>query len=246
MRKRTFYIININSLFKMKAVILAGGLGERLRPLTDKTPKPLLPIKGIPIIEHAVNNFKKHGIKDIILAIGYKAETIKEYFGDGSKFGINISYCIEDEPLGTGGAIKKASKDINETFIAINGDNLCDINWTELIKLHKENNAKITLGLFPVEDVTQFGIARLEGNKLMEFIEKPTVEQAPSNLNNAGLYVIEPDVLDILPEGKSSIERDCFEKLSSTGVVYAYKHDSQWFPTDTLEKYKYAEENFKP
>lgn len=228
----------------MKAIILAGGLGERLRPLTDKTPKPLLPIKGKSIIEHAINNFKKHKIKDIILAIGYKAEQIKEYFGDGSKFGVNISYCLEDEPLGTGGAIKKASAHINETFIAINGDNLSDFNWTEMIKFHKENNAKLTLALFPVEDVTQFGIARLEGDKLMEFIEKPTPEQAPTNLNNAGGYVIEPDALDILPEGKSNIERECFEKLSPTGIVYAYKHNSQWFPTDDLEKYKKAAKEF--
>ncbi|MBW2965973.1 nucleotidyltransferase family protein [Candidatus Woesearchaeota archaeon] len=228
----------------MKAIILAGGLGTRLRPLTDETPKPLLPIKGIPIIEHAINNFKKHNIKVIILSVGYKADKIKEYFGDGSKLGVNISYCIEDEPLGTGGAIKKAAENINETFIAINGDNLADFNWTEIINAHKKNNAKITLGLFPVEDVTKFGIARLEGDKLIEFIEKPTVEEAPSNLNNAGAYVMEPDVLNILPEGKSSIERDCFEKLSPKGIVYAYKHNSQWFPTDTLEKYEKADNEF--
>jgi len=230
----------------MKAIILAGGLGTRLRPLTNKTPKPLLPIKGRPIIEHAINNFKKHGIKDIILSIGYKADKIKKYFGNGNKLGVNISYCIEDEPLGTGGAIKKAAQGIKETFIAINGDNLSDADWTELINSHKRNNAKITLGLFPVEDVTQYGIARLEGEKLLEFIEKPAAEQAPSNLNNAGLYVMEPGALNILPEGKSSIERDCFEKLSPKGVVYSYKHKGQWFPTDTLEKYKKADSEFNP
>ena len=230
----------------MKAIILAGGLGTRLRPLTDKTPKPLLPIKGTPIIEHAINNFKKHGIKDIILSIGYKAEKIKEYFGDGSRIGVNISYCIEEEPLGTGGAIKKAAEDIDETFIAINGDNLADFNWTEIIHAHKRNNAKLTLGLYPVKDVTQYGIARLDGEKLLEFIEKPSVEQAPSNLNNAGAYVMEPDALDVLPEGKSSIEYDCFEKLSPTGVVYAYEHNNQWFPTDTLEKYNKANQEFNP
>jgi len=230
----------------MKAIILAGGLGTRLRPLTNNTPKPLLPIKKKPIIEHAINNFKKHGIKDIILSVGYKADKIKEYFGDGSKLGVNISYCIEDEPLGTGGAIKKAAENIRETFIAINGDNLSDANWTELINSHRQNNAKITLGLFPVEDVTQFGIARLEEDKIMEFIEKPTVEEAPSNLNNAGLYVIEPDALDILPEGKSNIERECFEILAKKGVVYAYEHPGQWFPTDNLEKYKKADKEFNP
>lgn len=228
----------------MKAIILAGGLGTRLRPLTDETPKPLLLIKGIPIIEHALNNFKKHGIKDIILSIGYKADKIKEYFKDGAHLGVNISYCIEDEPLGTGGAIRLAAKGINETFIAINGDNLADFNWTDMINYHKKNNAKITLGLYPVEDVTQYGIARLEEDKLMEFIEKPSVEKAPSNLNNAGAYLIEPAALNILPQGKSSIERDCFEKLAPLGIVFAHRHGGQWYPTDTLEKYKKADDKF--
>jgi len=230
----------------MNAIILAGGLGTRLRPLTDITPKPLLPIKGKPIIEHAINNFRKHGIEDIILAVGYKADKIKEYFEDGRKLGVNISYCIEDEPLGTGGAIKKASADITETFLAINGDNLADINWTEMINFHKIKKAKITLGLYPVEDVTQFGIAKLEEDRLVEFIEKPTVEQAPTNLNNAGLYVIEPEALNILPAGQSNIERQCFEILARQGVIYAHRHASQWFPTDDLEKYKKADKEFVP
>jgi len=230
----------------MKAIILAGGIGERLRPLTDITPKPLLKIKAKTIIEHAINNFKKHNIKDIILAIGYKADQIKDYFQDGSKFGVNITYCIEHEPLGTGGAIKAASKNINETFIVINGDNLADFNWTEIINQHKQNNAKITLALYPVEDVTKFGIAKLEQNKILEFIEKPSKEQAPSNLNNAGAYIIEPDTLQILPEGRSSIERDCFEKLAQKGIIFAYKHNSQWFPTDDLEKFQKAEKEFNP
>jgi mannose-1-phosphate guanylyltransferase len=229
-----------------KAIILAGGLGTRLRPLTDKTPKPLLPVKGKPIIEHAIDNFRKHGIKDIILSIGYKADIIRGYFKDGSDFGVNISYCIEEEPLGTGGSLKESSKGATETFVAINGDNLADFDWTSMLQQHKETAAKITLALFPVEDVTQFGIARLDGKKIVEFIEKPKVEEAPSNLNNAGGYIFEPDALDILPEGKSSIERDCFEKLASKGVVYAHTHNGQWFPTDTLEKYNKADEEFTP
>jgi len=229
----------------MQAIILAGGLGTRLRPLADEIPKPLLPVKGIPIIEHAILNFKKHGILDIILSVGYKAEMIKEYFGDGSKWEVNIGYSVEDSPLGTGGAIKKIVKDIKETFLAINGDNLADFDWTEAISRHKENGAKITLSLYPVEDVTQYGIARLDNGRIIEFVEKPTVEKAPSNLNNAGGYIIEPEVLDILPDGVSSIERDCFEKLAGTGTVFAHIHSSQWFPTDTLEKYRRADEEFK-
>ncbi len=227
----------------MKAIILAGGLGKRLRPLTNNTPKPLLPINQKPIIQYAIENFKKHGIKEIILSIGYKADKIKEYFKDGSNLGVNISYCIEDEPLGTGGAIKEAAKNINETFIAINGDNLADFDWTSMIKLHKEREADITLALFPVEDVTQYGIAKLDGDKIVKFIEKPTVEEAPSNLNNAGAYIMEPKVLEILPLDKCSIERDCFEKFcGKKGSVYAHRHKGYWYPTDTLEKYKEAEE----
>lgn len=233
-------------LFIMKAIILAGGLGTRLRPLTDTTPKPLLPIKGKPIIEHAIDNFKKHGIKDIILSVGYKADKIKDYFKDGSSLGVNISYCIEDDPLGTGGAIKKAAQGISETFIAINGDNLADFDWTDLIRFHNEKAAKITLALYPVDDVTQYGIANLKDDKLLEFIEKPSVDKAPSNLNNAGGYLIDPSALDILPKGKSSIERDCFEILSKKGVVYAKEHKGQWYPTDNLEKYSYADKNFIP
>ena len=226
----------------MKAIILAGGLGERLRPLTNNTPKPLLLVKGKPILEHAVENFKKHGIKDIILAVGYRADKIKEYFGDGSKFGVNISYCIENEPLGTGGAIKKASENIKETFIAINGDNVADFDWKSIIKFHKKKQARITLALYPVEDVTKYGIADLKEDRIVNFIEKPSVEQAPSNLNNAGGYVMEPESLEILPEGKSSIERDCFEKFCGKyGSVYAFSHKGYWFPTDDIEKYKKAE-----
>jgi len=227
----------------MKAIILAGGMGERLRPLTDETPKPLLPIRERPIIEHAILNFKKHGITDIILSIGYRADLIKEYFGDGSELGVNISYCVEDKPLDTGGAIKEASRGIEETFLAINGDNLSNFDWTSMIDFHRKKDAKITLALFPVEDVTQFGIARIQEDRIVEFIEKPMLEEAPSNLNNAGGYIMEPEVLDILPEGRSSIERDCFEKhCGDSGNVFAFTHGGHWFPTDDLEKYKLAEE----
>jgi len=230
----------------MKAIILAGGLGTRLRPLTDATPKPLLPIQGKPIIEHAIENFKKHNITDIILSIGYMSDKIKEYFGDGSKWDVNISYCIEDKPLGTGGAIKKAAEGIkDDMFLAINGDNLAGFDWTDIINSHNRNNAQVTLSLFPVEDVTQFGIAELDGEIILNFIEKPTIEEAPSNLNNAGGYVISLAVLKMLPEGVSSIERDLFEKLVKDGTVFSHQHNGQWFPTDTLEKYTKADQEFK-
>lgn len=229
----------------MKAIILAGGLGTRLRPLTNETPKPLLKIKGCPILEWAILNFKKHNITDIILSVGYKAGEIQKYFGSGEKLGVNIKYVIEDEPLGTGGAIKKAAQNIDETFLAINGDNLADFNWTEILDFHKNKKAEISLFLYPVEDVSQFGIAKLDEDKILEFVEKPKPANAPSNLNNAGGYVIEKSVLDILPEGKSSIEKDCFEILAPQGKLFGFRHSGQWFPTDDLNRYNLANENFK-
>lgn len=231
----------------MKAILLAGGFGTRLRPLTDETPKPLLPIKGKPILWHKVVNLKKHGITDIIFSLHFHPDKVKEYFGDGSSMGVHISYCIEEEPLGTGGAVKLASNGIDETFIVLNGDNMEDFDYSKALAVHEKHNALITMGLFPVEDVTKFGIAELDGDRIIRFIEKPSVEEAPTNLNNAGLYIIEPEALDILPEGKSSIEKDCFEKLCGPdGQVYAYRHESQWFPTDDLEKYQKADNEFVP
>lgn len=230
-------------MYPKTAIILAGGLGERLRPLTLATPKPLLPINDQPILAYTIENLKNQNIKNIILAVGYKAEKIKEFFGDGEKFGVNISYCIEDQPLGTGGAVKLASQGLKETFLVLNGDNLADFNYQKMSEIHEKNQAKITIALFPVEDVTQFGIAELNGDQIIRFIEKPSQEEAPSNLNNAGAYFIEPDILNILPEGKCSIERDCFEKLNKD--IYAYQHQGQWFPTDNLNRYLIAQKEWQ-
>jgi mannose-1-phosphate guanylyltransferase len=229
----------------MKAIILAGGLGTRLRPLTDSTPKPLLPIKNKPLLQHAIENLKKHGITEIIQGISYHADKIINHFKDGSHLNVNISYSIEETPLGTGGAVKQAAKKINESFILLWGDNLTNIDFTSMIDSHKKNNAQITMALTPREDVENFGVAKLDGEKINYFIEKPKREESPSNLINAGAFIINPEALKILPEGKSSIEKDCFEKLAEKGVVFSHTHKGYWFPTDTLEKYNQAEEEFK-
>ena len=225
------------------AIIISGGLGTRLRPLTDNTPKPLLPIKGKPTVQHIIENLKKHGVKQIIHSVGYKAQMIEDYF-KAKPLGISIKHIKEDEPLGTGGAIKLASIGLNGPFFLTWGDNLMDINWTELHKTHLKNNSQITMALTPREDVENFGVAKLQGEKIISFIEKPKRELAPSNLINAGAFVIDPVCLKILPEGRSSIEMDCFEKLAPLGKISAYIHQGQWFPTDTLEKYSLACQNF--
>lgn len=228
------------------AVIVAGGLGTRLRPLTEKTPKPLLPIHGKPILEHTIKNLKKHGIKNIILSIGYKAEQIQKYFNRGENLGVRITYAIEKEPLGTGGAIKLASKDLNKPFILAWGDNLMDVNYSKMWKEYKKNKTPVIMVLTPREDVENFGVAKLDCNKIVAFVEKPRREEAPSNLINAGAFIISPECLSILPEGKSSIEKDCFEKIAPKGMISAFVHEGQWHPTDTLEKYHQANANFNP
>ena len=233
--------MNKNSL---TAVIVAGGLGTRLRPLTDKVPKPLLSIKGTPILEHTIRNLKKHGIRNIILSVGYKAELIQNYLKDGSQLGVNIKYSIEDELLGTGGATKKAIGNLSEPFFLIWGDNLSDINLSKMYKDYLRNKTPIVMTLTTREDVENFGVAKLEGSKIISFIEKPKREEAPSNLISAGVFIIESKCLKDLPKGISSLERDCFEKFACLGMISAYIHTGQWFPTDTLEKYNFADLNY--
>lgn len=228
----------------MKAVILAGGLGERLKPLTNETPKPLLPVRGKPIVEYCIENLRKHGIGEIILSIGYKAEKIKEYFGNGNRWGVRIDYDVEDTPLGTGGAVKHIVKKfgIKEDFLLFWGDNLGDFNISKLLEEHGKNHGLITMILTPREDVENFGAVSLIGNRIEKFVEKPRREDAPSNLINTGAFVLKPAALEILPDGKSNIERECFSLLADEGKVFAYKHEGYWYPTDTLEKYNLAEE----
>ncbi|MEK6939069.1 MAG: nucleotidyltransferase family protein [Nanoarchaeota archaeon] len=227
------------------AIILAGGLGTRLKPLTDKIPKPLVPIGNKPLLQHIIENFRKYGIKNIILSVGYKAEQIEEYFGDGSKFGVKISYSTESLPLGTGGAIKKAAEGLTAPFFLQWGDNLMDIDWEKVEKEFFQSKNSIIMTLTPREDVENFGVARLEGKKILSFVEKPKREDAPSNLINAGAFMIDPLLLEMLPKGTSSIEKDCFEKIASQGKITAYLHHGQWFPTDAMEKYLIATEKFQ-
>ncbi len=228
------------------ALIVAGGLGTRLRPLTEFTPKPLLPIHGKPIIEHVIKSLKKHGVRNIILSIGYKAEQVEKYFGDGASWGVSISYVLETEPLGTGGAVKLASKCIGKPFFLLWGDNLMDVNFSRMEREFLSVGTPLIMALTPRDDVENFGVAKLDKNKIITFVEKPKREDAPSTLINAGAFIIDPVCLKFLPEGKSSLEKDCFEKLAPQGKIAAYIHQGQWFPTDTLEKYHRANAFFKP
>ncbi len=223
-----------------KAFILAGGKGTRLKPITNEIPKPLVPLHDKPILQHTLDLFKKYGITDIIISIGYKGEKIKEYFGNGKRFGVNITYVEETEPLGTAGPLNLAREYLTDTFVMCNADELKNIDLNEMYLFHKENGALGTLALTTVADPSQYGVAKLMGSKIQEFIEKPVAGTAPSNLINAGLYILEPAVLDIVLKGASSIERDVFPKIATEGKLFGFPFSGQWFDTGTLERYEDA------
>ena len=228
-----------------KAVILAGGLGTRLRPLTEKTAKSMIDVHGRPLLEHLIALFKKFGITDIYLSVGYLKEQIKEHFGDGTAFGIKVTYIDEDDPLGTAGPIKKGCADFKESFFVSNGDELKDFDLEEMYEMHTRNNAWVTIALTEVEDPSAYGVVRMEGEKIVEFVSKPKKEEAPSNLINSGFYIFNPIVIAHIPEGFAMSETDVFPTLAKAGHVYGYKAKGQWLPTDTFEKYDKAKAEWK-
>ncbi|HLG24762.1 MAG TPA: sugar phosphate nucleotidyltransferase [Candidatus Nanoarchaeia archaeon] len=226
-----------------KAVLLVGGLGTRLRPLTTSTPKALLPVHGKPITEHIFDLLKKYGIRDVILCVGYLKEKIIDHFGDGSRFGMNVTYIEEDEPLGTAGPLRLAKKYLNESFIVSNGDELKDVNIARMFRLHKRKGALGTIALTTVDEPSNYGVARLDGSRIIEFVEKP--KNPPSNLINAGFYILEPEIIDMIPKGFSMLEKDVFPKLAEQGMLRGFPFSGQWFDIGTIERYKMTEKQWK-
>jgi len=222
------------------AIILAGGLGTRLRPLTDETPKPLIDVQGKPLSEHVLDFLKKFGVKQVYFSVSYKSEKIMEYFKDGRDFGLKIDYLIEKEAMGTAGPLlllRSQGKMPKNDFVMINGDNLFDLDLEKQYHMHKANNAVVTIALTFVEDPSAFGVVSLQGNHILQFVEKPKKEDAPSNYINSGYYILSPSVFDYLP-GKNfaMVERDVFPKVAEDGKLLGYKDPGQWFDTGTLEQ----------
>ncbi|MEY2468009.1 MAG: mannose-phosphate guanylyltransferase, partial [Actinomycetota bacterium] len=183
----------------MKAVVLVGGEGTRLRPLTYTTPKQLLPVAGVPMLERVVTHLAAHGVDDVILSMGYKPDAFLTAYPDHVCAGTPVRYVVEAEPLDTGGAIAYAADEtsIGERFLVVNGDVLTDVNYTALIELHDARGAWATIGLTPVEDPSRFGVVVTDSDgRVTAFIEKPPEGTAPTNLINAGVYVMEPAALD--------------------------------------------------
>jgi len=228
-----------------KAIILAGGKGTRMKPMTNFLPKPMLRIHDKPILEHNIELLKRHGIKDIVLSIGYKGDKIKEYFGDGRQFGVNISYIEEDEPMGTAGPLNLLKGKINDTFILMNGDELKDIDLEDMFMFHKRNKGTATLALTTVEDPSMYGVAVMNGNRIRTFVEKPNKQNAPSKLISAGLYILDPEVLKSVPEGFSMMENDVFPKLATNEKLLGYVFSGQWFDTGTPERFSLADREWQ-
>lgn len=224
-----------------QAFVLAGGKGERLRPLTDSVPKPLVEVNGTPILEYTIRLLARHGVQEVILATGYMHEKLEAHFGSGEGFGLSIVYSVEKEPLGTGGALKEAEAMLDETFFMFNGDNIADFDLSAMAKLHLSEKAMATIALAEVDDVSGFGVARVNGGKITEFVEKPQNTGPHGRLVNAGAYVIEKSAVKMLPDGFSLIERAMFPQLAQNGKLSAYVHKGLWLTTDTFKRLKAAE-----
>jgi mannose-1-phosphate guanylyltransferase len=233
-------------VIKMKALFLAGGMGTRLKPLTDELPKPMVPIMNKPLLERSMANLEEIGINEIVISTCYKSKYIKDYFGDGSKFGLKIEYICEDIPLGTGGAIKKAGHLFNDTFLVFNADILCNMDFKELVKFHQSKSAKVTIAVTQVNNPCAYGVIEYnENDYAVSFTEKPKADKIKSNFINAGVYVIEPEVLGEIPEDRPvSVEREIFPALLCEGYkVAVYKGCSYWMDIGTPEKYLQTHED---
>ncbi len=230
----------------MKALFLAGGMGTRLRPLTDELPKPMVPIMNKPLLERSMVRLVDFGIHEMVISTGHKSQYIEEYFGDGRPFGLEIEYVGEDSPLGTGGAIKNAGHLLNETFLVFNADILCNLNFDDLIEFHRNHSAAVTIAVTEVDDPSAYGVIEYDRHGYaVSFTEKPPADQIRSNLINAGIYVMEPAVLEEIPSGRPvSIEREIFPALLKKGYKIAvFNGCSYWMDIGTPEKYLHTHED---
>jgi mannose-1-phosphate guanylyltransferase len=227
----------------LKALILAGGLGTRLRPLTYSRPKHLLPVANVPHIEHVFTLLERHGVDEVVLLTSYLAEAFEATVDRAAERGLRVRVVHEEEPLGTGGALKNAQHLVgDDTFLAFNGDVLTDVDLTGIVDWHRDRGAEATIVLTSVEDPTAFGVVPTEPNgRVLGFIEKPPAGEAPTNLINAGVYVCEPGLLDRIPAGRVlSAERELWPDVVKAGTLYARGTDAYWMDIGTPEKYLQA------
>ncbi len=222
----------------MQALILAGGEGTRLRPLTSTVPKPVVPLVDRPFIAFMLDWLRSHGVEDIVISCGHMAAGVRNVLGDGDAFGVRLRYVEEPRPMGTGGALKYAESLLEDRFFMLNGDVLTDLDLTSLLEHHKSSDAVATLALTPVEDPSNYGLVRTQDEgQVTEFVEKPSADAVDTRNISAGAYVLERSVLDLLePEQPASIERDVFPQLVGSGL-YGCVSEGYWLDIGTPERY---------
>ena len=229
----------------MKAVVMAGGEGTRLRPLTSNQPKPMVPIVGKPCMEHILELLRRHNLTDVVVTLAFMPQAIRSYFGDGESLGMNITYSVEESPLGTAGSVKQAVGEGDESLLVISGDALCDIDLTSLLEFHREKKAAVTIALKSVENPLEFGIVVTDDEGRIErFLEKPSWGQVFSDTINTGIYVLEPEVLRHVPAGEPhDFSKQLFPLLLEMGrPLYGYIADGYW--QDVGDLGQYAQANF--
>lgn len=225
----------------MKAVVLLGGEGTRLRPLTYTTPKQLLPVAGRPMIERVLGQLADHGVTDAVLSLGYRPDAFLSAYPDGMCAGVRLEYAVEPEPRGTGGGIAFAARQagLDDTFVTVNGDVLTGLDVSKLVEFHREQGAAATISLTPVDDPYRYGVVvTADDGRVTAFIEKPPAGDAPTNLINAGTYVFEPKVIELIPAGPPvSVERETFPALVAEEALYALASDANWVDAGTPAAY---------
>jgi mannose-1-phosphate guanylyltransferase/phosphomannomutase len=227
----------------MKAVVMAGGEGTRLRPLTSNQPKPMVPIVGKPCMEHIVELLRRHGFEDVIVTVAFLPQAIRSYFGDGEGLGVDIAYSVEESPLGTAGSVRLAAGRLDDTFLVISGDALCDVNLEELVQAHRDKQASVTIGLKSVENPLEFGIVVTdEDGRVERFLEKPSWGQVFSDTINTGIYVLEPEVLKHIPKNRPyDFSKELFPLLLEMGrPIYGHVLDGYWQDIGNLEQFRQA------
>ena len=225
----------------MQAVILVGGEGTRLRPLTSTVPKPVVPLVDRPFISFMIDWLARHGVDDVIMSCGFLATSVRNVLGDGSASGVRLRFVEEPEPRGTAGALKFAEPMLDERFLMLNGDVLSDIDLSRQIEQHLQTKAAATLALVPVPDPTAYGLVRLNDDRsVRDFVEKPSPDAIDTNLISAGAYVLERDVLELVPPDVNvSIEREVWPRLIGAGL-FGFPSDGYWLDIGSPERYLQA------
>src|SRR6266568_2270203 len=227
----------------MKAVVMAGGEGTRLRPLTSNQPKPMVPIVGKPCMEHILELLRDHGLTEVIVTVAFLPQAIRSYFGDGETLGLQVGYSVEESPLGTAGSVRLATRQLDETFLVISGDALCDVDLSALIAFHRERKAAVTIGLKAVDNPLEFGIVVTdEEGRVERFLEKPSWGQVFSDTINTGIYVLEPEVLTHVPADRPyDFSKELFPYLLEIGrSIYGFSMDGYWQDIGNLDQYRQA------